>query len=383
MTSSYYEDREQTAVKHQILARYLSAFVPIVGNWASDIAYIDCLAGPWESIDPDLKDASFARAVQVLRATRDVLRARGKFPTMRCLFIEKDRNAYNKLRQYCEGVSDIDVTARHWDFVEHIPDVLDFAKERNKSFPFTFIDPNGWEQLKIDLIRPILALEPGEVLINLMTSWITRFISVEGKGFDRLLGDDWPRLVKLKGEDQEDELVRSYANAVRVAGNFKYVCTLPVLKPNQDSFHFHMIYGTRHEKGVEVFKETEKSVIPFMHETRAEAQARRRFSQSGQYDLLEPEDRYREKKFTRHQVRSLEAAKSELRSILESSRSLLFDDAWAIAMQHSGVMDADFREWLTEWKNDKLLQITNQRPGQRLAKKGQNQYLKWIIPSKR
>jgi three-Cys-motif partner protein len=378
MDSSNYEDREQTAVKHQILTRYLSAFVPIVGNWASDITYIDCLAGPWESVDPGFKDTSFARAIEVLRSTREVLKTRGKFPTMRCLFVEKETDSYSKLKKYCEAITDIEVTARHWDLTEHVQDVVRFAKDRNNSFPFTFIDPNGWEQLEIDLIRPILALVPGEVLINLMTSWITRFISVGGKGFDRVLGSDWPRLAQLKGQEQEDELVNSYANAVRVAGGFKYVCTLPVLKPNQDAFHFHMIYGTRHERGVEVFKETEKHVIPFMHETRAQAQARKKFSQSGQYTFLQPQESYKERKFTSHQLRSLKAAKNELRSILESSENLLYDDAWAIVMQHSGVMDADLREWLTEWKTDGLVQITNQRPRQRLARKGQNQYLKWI-----
>jgi len=41
MNSQFYEDREQTQVKHQILVKYLSAFVPIVGDWASDIAYIE------------------------------------------------------------------------------------------------------------------------------------------------------------------------------------------------------------------------------------------------------------------------------------------------------------------------------------------------------
>lgn len=118
-------------------------------------------------------------------------------------------------------------------------------------------------------------------------------------------------------------------------------------------------------------------MIPFMHETRAKAQARRRFLESGQHTLLLPQERYRERKFTRHQLRSLATAKSELRSILESSKCLLYDDAWATVMQHSGVMDADLREWLTEWKNNGLLQITNQHPGQRLARKGQKQFLKW------
>src|ERR1700720_3598222 len=103
MLDSAYEAREQTAVKHRILERYLSAFVPIVGAWAHDIAYVDCLAGPWQSVDPHLKDTSFARAIEVLRSTRAVLSGRGRSPTMRCLFVEKDAEAFSGLKRYCDG----------------------------------------------------------------------------------------------------------------------------------------------------------------------------------------------------------------------------------------------------------------------------------------
>ena len=87
-----------------------------------------------------------------------------------------------------------------WDFADHIEDVVKFAKERHDSFPFIFLDPKGWELLDIELIRPILTLEPGEVLINLMTSFILRFLDVPGKGFERLFGNDLPKLTKLSGE---------------------------------------------------------------------------------------------------------------------------------------------------------------------------------------
>jgi three-Cys-motif partner protein len=378
MVLPHYEDREQTAVKHEILARYLSAFVPIVGDWAADIAYIDCLAGPWKSVGPNFEDTSFARAIGVLRDTRRVLGTRGKSPSMRCLFIEKGPEAFSKLKAYCDGINDIEVIPKEWDLAEHIPDVVRFARERNKSFPFVFIDPNGWETLEIELIRPILSLVPGEVLINFMTSWITRFLSDESKGFRRLFSDDWERLVQLKGEEQEEEIVSSYARLVRLAGKFDYVCTLPVMKPSQDAFHYYMIYGTRHIKGVEVFKKTEEHVIPFMHETRAQAQQRRRFEQSGQHPLFGPQASYRETKFTRFLQRSLERAKSELRRDLESSRNIRFDDAWANVMQHSGVTEGDLRDWLTEWKNQGLLEITNQKPKQIFPRRGQQQSLMWI-----
>ncbi len=378
MISSPYEDREQTQVKHQILQRYLSAFVPIVGNWASDIAYIDCLAGPWQSIDPNLKDTSFARAIEELKSTRRVLAERGKVPTMRCLFIEKETAPFQRLKRFCDEIKDVEVTPKNWDFTTHVADVVKFAKERSKSFPFVFIDPKGWEPLAIELIAPILRLDPGEVLINLMTSWITRFLSDETKPFHRLLGSDLPRLRQLRGAEQEEELVRSYKDAVAKAGNFKYVCALPVMKSDQDAFHFHMIYATRHIRGVEVFKETEKAIIPFMHETRAKAQERRRIEQSGQSSFLPAEALYKEKRFTQYQLRNLEIAKCELRDMLETTDQVLYDDAWAKVMQHSAVTGRDFRDWVSEWKASGALTFINLQPGQKLPQKSADQYLKWV-----
>jgi hypothetical protein len=210
-----------------------------------------------------------------------------------------------------------------------------------------------------------------------MTSWILRFLSDETKHFERLLGPNLSRLRQLRGEQQEEELVRLYADRVKAAGNFKYVCTLPVLKPDQDAFHFHMVYATRHEKGVEAFKATEKSVIPFMHETRANAQERRRIAESGQRSLLPPEAHYRERRFTEFQLRNVEVAKMQLLATLKRGGQILYDDAWANVMQHSAVMENDLRDWLNEWKSAGSLTFVNLNPGQKTPRKRAKQYLKW------
>jgi three-Cys-motif partner protein len=161
---SPYETREQTEVKHEVLSRYLSAFVPIVGNWASDIIYIDCLAGPWKSADPNCNDTSFGRALATLRSTRGVLHDRGKFPHIHCLFIERDPEAFAKLEEYCKAVTDLDVLAKNWDFTAHFDDIVRFGKQGASPFPFVFIDPKGWETIQTELIAPILRMFPGEVL---------------------------------------------------------------------------------------------------------------------------------------------------------------------------------------------------------------------------
>jgi three-Cys-motif partner protein len=375
--NSPYEAREQTEVKHEVLSRYLSAFVPIVGNWASDIIYIDCLAGPWKSADPNCSDTSFGRAVAILRSTRGVLKDRGKSPKMHCLFIERDPDAFRKLEDYCKSVQDLDVVAENWDFTSHLDDIVRFARQGSKPFPFEFVDPKGWEAIQTGLIAPILQMFPGEVLITLMTSWITRFISDESKGFERLLGPDLDRIQQLAGEEQEDEVVRCYATSVRDVGRYEYVCTLPVMKADQDAFHFYMIYGTRHPKGVDVFKKTEKYVVPFMHETRARAQERKRLQQTGQHGLFGADTQYRERKFTRFRERNLELARSRLQDLLTTSGHVKYDDAWAMAMQYSGVMETDLQDWMREWQSAKLLAFSDLGPRQKLPRREHRQYLIW------
>lgn len=377
MSAADYQDREQTGVKHEILARYLKGFAPIVGDWATDIAYIDCCAGPWRSFDPELRDTSFDRAITVLRDAKRVLADRGRSPSFRCLLIEKNRAAFSKLKKYCDAISDIEVVAQQWDFTEHVSDIEKFVKHRNHSFPFIFIDPKGWDPLEMDSITPILRLTPGEVLINLMTSFITRFISVREKHFERLFKGDWSRLAALSGEEREEKIVASYAAHVRDAGKSSYVCTLPVMKPSHDAFQFHMIYATRNIKGVQVFKETEKHVIPFMQDTRARAQERKRYLQTGQVAMFGPETFYKETRFTQYRNRSLKFTKAELKAELVKLSTILYDDAWALAMQHSAVSEDDLRTWLAEWGAAGLLEITNEQPRQKFPTRGRGQRLVW------
>ena len=59
-------------------------------------------------------------------------------------------------------------------------------------------------------------------------------------------------------------------------------------------------------------------------------------------------------------------------------KQLTYDDAWATAMQHSGVMEDDFKQWLNEWKAQHLIEVLNLRPDERPTRKGKHQYLKWL-----
>jgi hypothetical protein len=199
------------------------------------------------------------------------------------------------------------------------------------------------------------------------------------KNFQKLLGDDVGRIANLQGDERERELVRCYSEAVRKAGNFPYVCTMPVLKSVNESFHFHMIYATRSPKGVEEFKKAEKDVVPLMHSVRADAQHRRKFESTQQYSLLEPGDTYQENRYSRYREANLGFAREAVnRKVQEATPTIAFDDVWAEWMQFACVQDEDLQDCIGKLARDGTITIEN-RPNRALKlTRGKNIRLKRI-----
>jgi hypothetical protein len=54
--------------------------------------------------------------------------------------------------------------------------------------------------------------------------------------------------------DREDRLLARYMKAIRQAGDFKYACASTDLHPVKEDIHYHLIYATRDDEGVDVFK---------------------------------------------------------------------------------------------------------------------------------
>lgn len=368
MLSALYREREQTEVKHRCLERYLQAAVRILGSWSDDLVYVDTCAGPWRANGENLEDTSFSRAIEVLKVAKQDLAARGRHPSIRCLLIEKDDDAYTQLEEYATKQTEIEVVPKHWDFSEHMDDIQRFVKRTKNSFPFVLIDPKGWELAYIDVIVPLLRLCPGEVLINLMTSFITRFIGDESKPFDRAVGaENLGRLRALRGAEQEEEIVRAYCEQVRTAGRFNYVCDLPVMKPDQDAFHYYLIYATRNKRGVEEFKATERTVVRFMHDTRAEAQEYSGIQRSGGQLTLPgfQSGLYRERRYTDFKTTNLIRAKRRFHLLLQSGRGISYEDVGGEAMQFGGVQPADLKGWLKSLEQAGKLVVPNRAPNER------------------
>ncbi len=71
-------------------------------------------------------------------------------------------------------------------------------------------------------------------------------------------------------------MVRLYAERIKKAGGYDHACYTPILHREDDTTHFHLIYASRSDKGLEVFKDAERSTSKVMEEKRANVQQAKR-----------------------------------------------------------------------------------------------------------
>ena len=375
-----YAGREQTWVKHQILRKYLQRFAYIIGsNWDA-VTYVDCFSGPWKVESDDFRDSSFSIALEELRKARADLASRNRRPKLRCLFLEKKKSSYQKLKRFAESVKENDEIVTLNSAVEDsIQEIVNFTKQGG--FPFIFIDPTGWTGFGMDAITPLLKITPSEVLINFMTGDIRRFLESSDEATQesliRLFGSASFRskVQGLTGQDREDAAVAAYAEEIAKRGNFGYTSSAIVLRGETDRTRFHLIYATRHPKGLEVFKEAEKKAMDEMPPIRAEAHKRKGTSSQG--ELFEPEVLHGSVYYDQLREHHLAKAKEKVIRLLQAKRKTSYDDVWAIALQEPLVWESDLKKWIEEWGKKGLSSIEGLKSNRHALKQGQGHSVVW------
>lgn len=203
-------------------------------------------------------------------------------------------------------------------------------------------------------IAPLLKVDPGEVVINFITGHIKRFVESPQdqtrESFTRLFGSAKfkSRLEGLAKQDREDALVAEYCECVKRTGRFKYVCPAIVLHPDKDRTHFNLIYATRHDSGLDAFKDAERKAMKEMEHAREEAQRRRREQVSGMKDLFSPDlsddSNYYSAYYESLRSRYLSRARGLVEQALRAKRRLPYDAVWALALGHPLTWKSDLND---------------------------------------
>jgi three-Cys-motif partner protein len=353
--SNYKGGREQTYVKHWLLENYLAQLVYRVGQAWDAIVYIDGFAGPWGAKHNSFADSSFGIAMRVLKdAVAGLKEKYGKAARGLCIFVEKKPDAFAKLDAFAQSASteNVRAIALRGRFIEKLPEIQKLvSRAGNNPFKFVFLDQKGWAAAPIKDLRPFVAERSCEILFNLMTSFLTRFVDTEtrAESYYRLFGrrgvlERIRSLPKGTGE-REEAAVKEYCKSLREICGFRYVAEAVILDPNQEKIRYYLVFATNHPRGIEVFKSAEVSAAKTQDEVRYEARVRKTKQEELPFDQAKPKSPKADQ--MRSQYCSLARAKViEVLSRVRPGAGVDYDVLYREAMPFPLVTPSDLQEWI-------------------------------------
>ena len=287
-----YHGREQAFVKHRLLETYLQRLFMIIGLNQRSIRYVDCFSGPWQEGSADLKDTSIGIALKIFQKSMEGLIERGREVSFHALFIEKDNISFKKLEDHLAGFQQtgISTSAFHGDFFDLRDSILDWCG--SEDFTFFFIDPNGWKNVvEAPTLTPLLQRPNSEFLINFMYDFLSR---TQPQGSFR---EDMPAIFGevrdtggLSPEQREAYLIDLYKQRLKkilpARGGKPRAVSVQVLYPTIDRTLYHLVYLTRHPKGITVFMEASEQLDLIQRNARAQAKQEERESRRGQREMF-------------------------------------------------------------------------------------------------
>jgi len=287
-----YRGREQAYFKHCLLEAYLERLFMIVGHHQRTICYVDCFAGPWKSQADDLEDTSIVISLNLINKCREALRKIGKDVQFRALYVEEKPTRFKNLQVYLAArpVDGTATDALQGKFHELRRDILSWCG--SDSFAFFFIDPMGWKNVvELPTLEPLLKRPNSEFLINFMYDFLSRTVPqpVFQEDMERIFGV-LPDTQGMSPEEREVYLLSLYRNNIKQVtpggrGLPRTAC-VKVQKPTRDRTLYHLVYLTRHPKGIVEFMEASEKLELVQKKVRALAKQDERVEKSKQFELF-------------------------------------------------------------------------------------------------
>ena len=203
-------------------------------------------------------------------------------------------------------------------------------------------------------LQPFLRSRSCEVLINLMTRHIIRFLDEpdRAQSYNNLFGrkDVLERLRSSSTNEpshaRAEQAVREYGLSLRLLCGFKYVSSAVILEPEEESIRYFLVYATNHPKGVEVFKNAETKAAQIQDAVRYDTHIRKTLQPGFVFDDAPPSSKISVK------LRQFYSEKARRRviEILSSTKPqsrIPYSNLFCEAMAFPLVTPDDLVGWLT------------------------------------
>jgi three-Cys-motif partner protein len=285
-----YKGREHSYVKHVLLEQYLEALIYKTASAYLHIVYVDGFAGPWQNSSEQFDDTSFGIALKALRRAKASWKAARRDVKMSVILIERASAAFQKLQTLPPKFPDLDVKPLKGDFVALIPTILGLIPK--DAFAFFLLDPKGW-RIPLKAVQPLLARSNSEVVFNFMFEFINRAASIDDPiviaGLDELLpfGDWRHKLLNAQSPDQRKlVLTNAFTECLTTLGSYRHICETTILRPDRDRPLYSLFYGTRHDTGLEVFRDCQVKALDAQAAARATTKVGKTAKKTGQSELF-------------------------------------------------------------------------------------------------
>lgn len=262
----HFEDyREQTQVKHNILAAYLPAYFNILKGSSKNLLYVDGFAGPGsyvQSASGKRYDGSPILALRLIASNEDFSKQVGT------IFIESDDVLFSKLKDtvdnfYREHPEIRKPLCRFGTFSDRLNEILS-GIEGKLAPTFLFVDPCGVSGTSFDTIRAVMKNEKCEAFI---------FFNIDGVRRIAGLAALSPVLVELMGSkeraralyeklrttasvpERERIILSEYCQALAEDIGAKYIIPFRVEHEDQKKASHYLIHATRHPLGFSIMKD--------------------------------------------------------------------------------------------------------------------------------
>lgn len=247
-----------TRAKHEILKRYLQAWMPILSRGGfPEILYIDGFAGP--GVYDQGEDGSPVIALKTALNYKPPLKAKLHF-----LFVEKEEDRAEILSSICNAMelpSNIEVsiegsTTFEEAFHQHY---TRFITKLGKLPPtFAFVDPFGWKGVPFEIITRVMAHPSCEVFVNFIYEELNRFLSHEDQisNFDVYFGSrDWNECCTLSDPRQRNRCLHDlYMRQLQYKAGVAYVRSFE-MRNALNLTDYYLFYGTNSLLGLQKMKE--------------------------------------------------------------------------------------------------------------------------------
>lgn len=265
-TTTHWPIQPHTKAKHEILRRYLHAWLPMMAKYNGRIVFIDGFAGPGRYTGGEEGSPIIA-----LRALLEHAYFQGKLAGREVvfIFIEEDADRADALRAELDRLQAsktipawIKVGVKCGTFAAHLTEVLDTIQARGTQLAPTFmlVDPFGFAGVPMDVIARVVRNPRCECLISFMYESVNRFIShpepmIQAR-FDELFGTaEWRGLCDLKDPGQRREaIVNLYRRQLIEVGGLAYVSTFEMINEGNRTEYF-LYFGTKSPDGFSKMKE--------------------------------------------------------------------------------------------------------------------------------